>query len=122
MTTNTPGPTPVRHRSLAWWLVPTGVLALGAIGVLWAIPRPAQVCVMIDPPPPACGAGGDPSTVIAFLVLIVAVYAAIVTCALLVPARARALVLGVLSGALGLVALIGLAATLAAVAGPTSYL
>jgi len=121
MTTETPAPTPARQRSLAWWLAPTGVLAVIAIGVLWAIPRPAQACILIYPAPPECATGGDPSTVIAFLVLIVAIYAAIVTCALLIPARLRALVLGLLSGALGLVILIGLAATLAASAGPTYY-
>lgn len=121
MTTEAPAPTPARHRSLAWWLAPTGVLTLIAIGVLWAIPRPAQACILIYPPPPECATGGDPSAVIAFLVLIVAIYAAIVTSALLIPARLRALVLGVLSGALGLVILIGLAATLAASAGPTYY-
>lgn len=108
-----------RARSLAWWLAPTGVLAVLAIGILWAIPRPAQVCIAIYPPPPECATGGDPSTVIPFLVLIVALYAAIVTCALLLPARLRPLVLGLLTGALGFVFLVGLAVTLAAASGPT---
>jgi hypothetical protein len=121
MTTEAAAPTPARHRSLAWWLAPSGVLALVAIGVLWAIPRPAQACIMIYPPPPECATGGDPSTVIVFLVLIVAIYAAIVTCALLIPARLRALVLGVLSGALGLVILIGFALTIAAAQSPYYY-
>lgn len=121
MTTARTAPAPSRPRSLAWWLAPTGVFAVVAIGILWAIPRPAQMCIMIYPPPPECSTGGDPSTVIVFLVLIVALYAAIVTCALLVPPRLRPLVLGLLSGALGLVFLVGLAATLAASAGPTYY-
>jgi hypothetical protein len=121
MTNATAAPAPARPRSLAWWLAPTGVFAVVAIGVLWAIPRPAQMCIMIYPPPPECATGGDPSTVIVFLVLIVALYAALVTCALLVPERLRLLVLGLLSGALGLVFLVGLAATLAASAGPTYY-
>lgn len=118
MTTATPTPT---RRSLAWWLAPTGLLAVVAIGILWAIPRPAQACIMIYPAPPECATGGDPSTVIAFLVLIVALYAAIVTCALLIPARLRPLVLGLLSGALGLVFLVGLAVTLAAAQQPYYY-
>lgn len=119
MTTATP--IPARTRSLVWWLAPTGLLAVAAIGVLWAIPRPAQACIMIYPTPPECATGGDPTTVIAFLVLIVALYAAIVTCALLIPARLRPLVLGVLSGALGLIILIGLAVTLAASQSPYYY-
>ncbi len=119
MTTATPAPT--RHRSLAWWLAPTGLITVVAMGILWAIPRPAQACIMIYPTPPECATGGDPSTVIAFLVLIVALYAAIVTCALLIPARLRPLMLGLLSGALGLVILIGLAVTLAASQQPYYY-
>jgi hypothetical protein len=112
--------TPARPRSLAWWLAPLGIAALVAIGILWALPRPAQACIAIYPAPPECATGGDPSTVIPFLVLIVALYAAIVTCALLIPARQRPLVLGLLAGALGLVFLVGLATILAA-AQPTPY-
>jgi hypothetical protein len=121
MTNATTAPAPSRDRSLAWWLAPTGVFAVVAIGILWAIPRPAEACIAIYPPPPECATGGDPSTVIAFLVLIVALYAAIVTSALLVPPRLRVLVLGLLAGALGLVFLVGLAATLAVSAGPNYY-
>jgi len=103
-----------RRRALTRWLAPTGLFTLAAIGILWAVPRPAQACIMIYPPPPECATGGDPSTVIAFLVALVALYAALVTCALLLPARRRPLVLGLLTGALGLVFLVGLATTLAA--------
>jgi hypothetical protein len=113
--TAAPAQTPTRTpRPLAWWLVPLGVFATVAIGILWAIPRPAQACILIYPAPPECATDGDPSTVLPFLVLIVALYAAIVTCALLVPVRLRALVLGLLAGGMGLVFLIGLATTLAA--------
>lgn len=101
-------------RSLAWWLAPLGAFAVLAIGILWAIPRPAEACIMIYPAPPECATGGDPSTVIAFMVILVALYAAIVTCGLLIPARYRRLVLGLLAGAMGLVFLVGLATTLAA--------
>lgn len=113
--------TPNRSRSLAWWLAPLGVFAVVAIGILWAIPRPAQGCIAIYPAPPECATGGDPSGVIPFLVLIVALYAAIVTCALLIPAPRRPLVLGLLSGGLGLIFLIGLATTIAAAQQPLYY-
>lgn len=106
--------TGARRHALAWWLAPTGIFVLVAIGILWAIPRPAQMCIMIYPTPPECATGGDPSTVIPFLVLLVALYAAIVTCGLLLPARLRPLVLGLLSGGLGVVFLTGLATILAA--------
>ena len=119
--TSTDQPTAAGTRSVAWWLLPTGILALLAIGVLWALPRPAQACIAIYPTPPECLTGGDPSGVIPFLVLIVLVYAAIVTSALLVPAHRRALVLGLLTGALGLLVLIGVASTLAAAATPVYY-
>ena len=120
--TDRPAPeSAVRSRSVAWWLVPTGVLAVLAIGILWALPRPGQACIAIYPTPPECLTGGDPSGVIPFLVLIVLVYAAIVTCALLVPAARRTLVLGLLSGGLALVILVGVATTLAAASGPQYY-
>ena len=116
--TETPTRTP---RSLVWWLAPIGVFAVVAIGILWAIPRPAEACILIYPAPPECATGGDPSGVIPFLVLIVVLYAAIVTCALLIPARLRPLVLGLLAGGLGLIFLIGLAATLGAAQQPIYY-
>ncbi len=90
------------------------MFAVVAIGILWAIPRPAEACILIYPAPPECATGGDPSTVIPFLVLIVGLYAAVVTCALLIPVRLRPLVLGLLAGGMGLIFLIGLATTLAA--------
>lgn len=109
--------TPAR-RVLLWWLLPTGVVAVLAIGILWSLPRPQTLCPAIYPAPPECFTGGDPSGVIPFLVLIVLLYAALVTCALLVPAHRRGLVLGLLSGALGLVVLLGVATTLAAASPP----
>lgn len=117
-TAETPTRTP---RSLAWWLTPLGVFAVVAIGILWAIPRPEQLCPLIYPAPPECATGGDASSVIPFLVLIVALYAAIVTCALLIPVRLRPLVLGLLAGALGLIFLIGLATTIATAQQPVYY-
>lgn len=112
--TPTGSETPRAARSLAWWLAPLGAFAVIAIGILWAIPRPAEACIMIYPAPPECATGGDPSTVIAFMVILVALYAAIVTCGLLIPFARRPLVLGLLAGAMGLVFLVGLATTLAA--------
>lgn len=99
-------------RPLVWWLVPTAILALGAIGTLWALPRPAGVCPAIYPAPPECFTGGDPSGVIPFLVVIVFLYAAIVTCGVLLAPSRRPLVLGLLTGGIGLVFLIGLAVAL----------
>lgn len=113
--------TPPARRSLAVWLVPLGLLALAAIGILWAIPRPVRFCPAIYPAPPECAAGGDPSTVMPFLVLIVLLYAAIVACGVLVPARRRALVLGLLAGGLGLVFIVGTMVALGAANGPVYY-
>ena len=114
--TNTAAPT----RSNVFWLLPTGLFALAAIGILWALPRPASACIAIYPAPEECGVG-DTSVVIPFLVLIVFAYAAIVACAVLVT-RPRALVLGILTGVLGLLFLIGLATVIAAASpGPIYY-
>lgn len=110
----TPGPS---ARSLALWLAPAGALTLLAIGILWAIPRPAPVCIEIYPVPPECLTGGDPSTIMPALVLLVLGYAALVASALLVRGRFRALVLGLECGVLALVFLIGLLAALAASSG-----
>ena len=112
----TPAPAESSRRSLLLWLLPTGLLALAAIGILWALPRPAVPCIAIYPPPPECAAG-DPSVILPFLVIIVLLYAALVACALLVT-RARALVLGLLTGALALVFVIGVLTALSAARGP----
>jgi hypothetical protein len=115
----TTAPAPVATRSAWFWALPTGLFTLAAIGVLWALPRPTPPCIAIYPAPPEC-AVGDASIVIPFLVLLVVVYAAIVACAVLVT-RSRTLVLGILSGALGLVFLIGIATVLGATSGPIYY-
>jgi hypothetical protein len=117
----TPIPTSaIPARSNLLWLLPTGLFALAAIGILWALPRPVAACIAIYPAPENCGAG-DTSVVIPFLVLIVFAYAAIVACAVLVT-RPRGLVLGILTGVLGLLFLIGLATVLAAAdPGPIYY-
>lgn len=104
-------PTP---RSIALWLAPAGALTALAIGILWAIPRPAPVCIEIYPVPPECLTGGDPTTIMPALVLLVLLYAALVASTLLVRGRYRALVLGLECGALGLVFLVGLVAALSA--------
>lgn len=108
---------PAGH-SAARWFVPLGAFALAAIGILWALPRPAPACIMIYPSPPECATG---AAVLPFLVLIVGFYAAIVTCGLLIPSQRRPLVLGLLAGAMGLVFLIGVATALAAAAPPVYY-
>jgi hypothetical protein len=118
----TPKPTSaIPARSNVLWLLPTGLFALAAIGILWALPRPDSTCILIYPAPPGCAEVGDTSVVIPFLVLIVFAYAAIVACALLVT-RPRGVVLGILTGVLGLLFLIGLATVLAAAdPGPIYY-
>lgn len=103
---------PQSRGSLVWWLTLPGVLAVAAIGILWAIPRPTQACIMIYPPPPECSAGGDASRVVPFLVVIVLLYAAIVTSAVLLRSERRPVVLGLLTGAIGLTLIVGLAVTL----------
>lgn len=117
MTDTAPAAAPA-SRSLLTWLLPTGLFALVAIGILWALPRPSVPCIAIYPPPPECAAG-DTSVIIPFLVLIVLLYAAIVACALLLR-RGRGVVLGLLSGALGLVAAVGVLSALTAASGPVS--
>lgn len=111
-TVTPPTAAPAPARSAAFWLLPTGLFALAAIGILWALPRPTTACIAIYPTPPECAAG-DTSVVIPFLVLIVVLYAAIVACAILAT-RSRAVVLGILTGALGLLFLIGLLTVLTA--------
>lgn len=101
-------------RSIALWLAPAGILTLLAMGILWAIPRPAPVCIEIYPVPPECLTGGDPTVIMPALVTLVLVYAALVASALLVRGRHRSLILGLECGALGLVFLIGLFAALSA--------
>jgi hypothetical protein len=117
----TPTPTPTTPaRSNVLWLLPTGLFALAAIGILWALPRPVSACIAIYPAPENCGAG-DTSVAIPFLVLIVFAYAAIVACAVLVT-RPRGVVLGILTGVLGLLFLVGLVTVLAAAdPGPIYY-
>ncbi len=113
MTADAAAPT---RRSLLLWLLPTGLFALAAVGILWALPRPAVPCIAIYPPPPECAAG-DTSVIIPFLVIIVLLYAALVACALLVT-RARTLVLSLLTGALVLVFAVGVLTALSAASGP----
>lgn len=103
---------PAKGRSLLAWLLPSGLLTLAAIGILWALPRPPMPCIMIYPAPPEC-ANGDTSVVMPFLVILVLLYAALVACAVLLT-KARPLVLGLLTGALGLTFLVGLVAVLSA--------
>lgn len=118
--TAAPTPVPPGTRSHVLWLLPTGLFSLAAIGILWALPRPVSACIAIYPAPKEC-AVGDTSVVIPFLVLLVFAYAAIVACAVLVT-RHRTLVLGILSGALVLLFVIGLATVLAAASpGPIYY-
>lgn len=108
-------PTPTRRPwPLTAWFTAAGLLALAAIGILWALPRPAQVvCPAIYPVPPEC-TDLAPAAVLPFLVLIVLLTAAIVACGLLVPVARRALVLGILVGGVGVVFLVGLATALSA--------
>jgi len=113
MTDTSPAPA---SRALLIWLLPTGLLALAAIGILWALPRPTPMCAAIYPAPPGCSAG-DPSVVMPFLVIIVLLYAAIVACALLLT-RGRSLTLGLLTGGLVLVFAVGALAALTSVGAP----
>lgn len=108
--------------ALVRWILPVGVGLLLAIGVLWSIPAP-EVCILIYPAPPGCGEGGGSVTgpaVVGSITLVFG-YAAFVACALLLPARRRPLVLGILGGVLALVFLVSLVAALSGSAQPTPY-
>lgn len=110
---------PVRP-ALTRWIIPAGIGLLLAIGVLWAIPVD-RICIAIDPPPPECRHAAASGPALVGSVLLVFGYAALVVCALLLPGRRRPLVLGILSGALGVVFLVSLLAALAgAGSGPMS--
>lgn len=100
---STSAPTAPPRPAVARWLVPAGLGVLLAIGVLWSIPV-ERYCIAIYPPPPGCSDGPDSSgPALIGSVLLVFGYAALVVCALLLPARLRPLVLGLVCGALGLV-------------------
>ncbi|MEO5534318.1 MAG: hypothetical protein ABIR17_04225 [Pseudolysinimonas sp.] len=121
MATVTAAPAQAAPRGLVLWLAPAGVFALAAIGILWALPRPAAVCPAIYPVPPECATGTDSSVVLPFLVGIVFVYAAIIACTLLVTSRWRPLVLGLLLGLLALGFLIGVTTVLSAATSSVIY-
>lgn len=101
---------PVRP-ALARWIIPAGVGLLLALGVLWSIPV-ERYCAAIYPPPPECAGPAASGPALVGSVILVFGYAALVVCALLLPARLRPLVLGILSGVLGLVFLVTLLAVL----------
>ena len=100
------------------WLFPTGLFALLAIGLLWAI-RPND-CVELYPN--GCQAVSTDSPAIIAGGILIALYAAIVTVALTVFGRPhRTVVLWLLTGALVLVFLIGLLVSLSTSSGPIPY-
>lgn len=92
MTTND-STTPTRVARPRLWLAVTAVLAIIAVAVLWPLQYVGQVCVMIYPAPPGCGAE-EPRWVpfVAIGLVIAALVAAIVAFA--VASRPRRVIVG----------------------------
>ena len=68
--------TPVRRPRL--WLLIGGVLAVLSIALLWPLQHAGEVCALIYPAPPGCGAPEPRMAVYAAIAVIVAVFAAMV--------------------------------------------
>lgn len=93
------------------WLVLAGVLSAVSIAVLWPMQVVGQVCILIYPPPPGCGAEEPRWVPLVAIGLIVAMLAAAFVVYFTAPAPRTALIvlcsaiLAVLLVAAGVVAL-----------------
>ncbi|CAN5262955.1 hypothetical protein BH11ACT4_BH11ACT4_13930 [soil metagenome] len=105
--------TPVRRPWL--WLAIGGALAVLSIAVLWPLQHVGEICVLIYPAPPGCGAPEPRIAVFTGVALIVALFAAMVTVSLTV--RRPVLPLVLLAAAIVLVAAIALGVVALAQAG-----
>lgn len=99
MTTNR---TPVRRP---WpWLLLGGVLAVLSIALLWPLQYVGEICALVYPAPPGCGAPEPTVAVYAGIALVIATFAAMVVVFLTV--RRPVLPLVILAGVIVLVALL----------------
>jgi hypothetical protein len=105
MTTDT---TPRKRQIL--WLAIAGVLALVGIAILWPLQYVGQVCILIYPAPPGCGAEEPRWVPFVAIGLVVALLAAAVIVYFTVPASRTAIILL----AAGIVVVVALAAAVVA--------
>jgi peptidoglycan/LPS O-acetylase OafA/YrhL len=103
MTTDRP---PIRRPRL--WLAAGGVLAVLGIAILWPLQQVGQVCTLIYPAPPGCGAPEPRWVPLVGIGLVIAAFAAIVIVYFTVP-RPRTPII-ILAG--GIVVVIALAAAI----------
>ena len=73
------------------WLVVAGILSVLAIAVLWPLQTVGQVCILIYPAPPGCGAEEPRWVPLVAIGLVVAAFAAIVVVYFTVEKPTRAL-------------------------------
>jgi hypothetical protein len=98
--------TPLRRPRL--WLATGGILALLGIAILWPLQQVGQVCILIYPAPPGCGAQEPRWVPLVGIGLVIAAFAAIVVVYFTVP-RPRTVII-ILAGAI--VVIVALAAAI----------
>lgn len=96
---------PIRRPRL--WLLIAAALTVLSIGVLWPLQQVGQVCIMIYPAPPGCGAEEPRWVPLVAIGIIIAALAASVIVYFIVPAPRTPLV--VLCGSILVVLLLGCA-------------
>jgi hypothetical protein len=97
--------TPVRRP---WpWLLLGGVFSVLAVALLWPLQHAGEICALIYPAPPGCGAPEPKIAVFTAIALVIAAFAAMVVVFLI--ARRPRLPLIVLTGAIVVVALLAAA-------------
>lgn len=101
--------TPTRSQ-VARWLVPSGILTLIALGVLWAVRPEWGYC--IDGTRSVCQGGNSDWIAIAGGIGMIVAYAALTVVAFTMTSVRRTLVLSILTGLVGVVFLVALAASL----------
>jgi hypothetical protein len=102
----TTDPAPLRRPRL--WLATGAVLAVLGIAILWPLQQVGQVCTLIYPAPPGCGAQEPRWVPLLGIGLVIAAFAAMVVIYFTVP-RPRT-VLIILGG--GIVVIVALAAAI----------
>jgi peptidoglycan/LPS O-acetylase OafA/YrhL len=98
--------TPLRRPRL--WLATGGILAVLGIAILWPLQQVGQVCILIYPAPPGCGAQEPRWVPLVGIGLVIAAFAAMVVVYFTVP-RSRTVII-ILAGAI--VVIVALAAAI----------